>query len=250
MNDPRLSATVFIGTRAVHQPVGSPGAPANVAVRDAAAAWTSFITVSQDVRNSTAGPLAQGQAIARAASPAAGVTQKAAAAIIAAHASVKARADVPAIKPWTDTSTHYASVATGLELAKHFRSLSPGERASTLAEIRNDPQANRAWLEALVGAPTPLSGISREEHAGLQVTAKRAADPEAFEALAVEMAQVNGARKAVERMVSIAAEHGAPRGDLQALPEVAALLALPALAFAPEDPPAPRHAAAMAGAIE
>lgn len=250
MTDARTAQTVFVGRTAVYQPIGGEQAPSNVAVRTAAQAWGAFMSAAEDVMASSAGPLEKGRRIAAASAPAAAATAKAAREIAQAHASVSARASAPVYRPWTDSSTHFAQVAAGLELAKHFRSLSPAERAATLAQIRANPQEHGDWMQALVNAPAALSGISAAERAGLLVTARRAADPEAFEALAVEMTQVNGARKAVERMVSIAAEHGAPRGDLQALPEVAALLALPALAFAPEDPPAPRHAVQMAGAIE
>jgi hypothetical protein len=84
--------------------------------------------------------------------------------------------------------------------------------------------------------------MSPAEQAALHIVVRRAADPEAMAALEVEVQQINSAMSAMKRIVDVVVSHGAPRADITATPEIAALFSAQPLAFPNENPPAPRAA--------
>lgn len=236
MTDPRLLSTVFVRaagrTVALMQPIGGDAAAPNEAIRKVAAAVQSFVVHASDIRQGTAGPLQQGQEIARSAGPLAASLNDAAATIAKAHSRVAAAAATSAVTPWSQGTAPYWQVQTSLALATKLAAMPANERARTLASIRAEPGANTEWLHALLNTPPALSSVTPAERASLHRVAFEALKPSEFASLSVEMQQLDACTQAMRAAIDLAAELGAPRTGLIAGP-VAELFTLAPLAWAP-----------------
>jgi hypothetical protein len=229
------TASGDIATIDIDRPAGGPlvvgtvwggeSAPANLALRSAAARASSIARAIADIEGSLAGPAQKGALKREAAGRELPAIEKDGQTLRGVRDALAARIATATAPAAFGPTTAYWQVSEATELARMYAGMTPAQKATTIhAAIYETSEVAQAWSRALQLVSPAITGVDSQQRHDLAVSCFARRDPSGFQSMTTEIAQISGAIGGLRRIADFVAQVVGTRQDWAVLAPTAALV--------------------------
>ena len=228
--DPRLLNSIRIarpGQSDLHLGplTGSPTAEANVLITGVAKSAAAFMALAHEVETSMLSPEHRGLKMRQESAPALAALQTAADAALAHRTRVSIdMLTATVVERWSDAGVPFHVAEITFRLIDRMNAMTPGDRASLVAQMIHEPASQRATAQAVLHVPAELSGLTHTQLEQVRVGLLMAEDPQRFENLSLQAQQINQAVRSVGTFADLISQRTGSIAGLQTLAPSALLL--------------------------